>query len=192
MPLISTFLLVDISEANRATTNALALRNASLSTLHDHLVLSLLQLLVLILMDVSQPNRQRNGRQTNGCIRTTSGNIPRLVRLRVHVAAVDRSSICHAVRESDGTGALDEGPREGVRNPRDDDLVGAHGSHGHEEHSEVACADYCGAGDDGVSGNGEEDEDADVDGPIACLAGRPGYGDGDQESGKPDCGEIDR
>ena len=57
----------------------------------------------------------------------------------------------------------------------------------YEEHGEVTRADDGCAGYDCVSGYGEEDQDADMDAAIACCAGGPGYGDGDEEGCEPDC-----
>ena len=123
--------LVDIPEPNRTTSNALIVRNASFSTTSHHFLLNTLELLVLVLVDEAQDDCQADDRQADRCIRATAGNVAWPIALWVHVRAVDGGCVRDAVADGDGAGALDEGTREGVRDPGDDDLVGGDGAHGH-------------------------------------------------------------
>lgn len=107
------------------------LHNTLLPTARHRLLFRPLQLLVLPLVHIPQHERQADYRQTNRGVGAAAGDVPGPIAAGVHVGAVDRSGVRDAISYGDGAGALDEGAREGVGDPGDDDLVGRYGAHGH-------------------------------------------------------------
>ena len=104
------------------STPHISLSNSPLPTHGLHL--RPLQLLVLPLVHIPQHERQTDYRQADRGIRAAAGNVPGPVAAGVHVGAVDGGGVGDAVADGDGAGAFDEGTREGVGDPGDDDLVG--------------------------------------------------------------------
>lgn len=98
---------VNIPKAHRSAPNTLQVLDACLTLASHGLLLRALQLLILPLVHVAQAQSQADDHQADGGVGGATGDVARLVGLRIHVGAVDGGGVGDAIADGDGAGALD-------------------------------------------------------------------------------------